>query len=506
MESAEHAWIGDQIHLTFPQGAEPSTEVRLGTGGSTTLTYGQCIALGGDFYGVVGKPISSSDDVEEAFLAAWDSLVGAGQETVSILSVMDEEIAAVTAARKEGLEPSSAYQKLGDTLSARWNQITGGGLPGNAWLPFGRYLNLAAENFDHFTHFAITAYTAGHAVATAAAKEAGATKDVLGLQRAYAMNAFADHFMTDLFSAGHLRVPRKELYDLVLTPLPGFSGSLGSYLTRYMHNEDSFEGLNVTNKNGDHWKAYGDKRLLDSDSAANAAMVTKAVQASADDVWAAFETGDLRTSALAIVPDLARLLDVRDGIKDPSTAQTYSPLFRMQDGKLCRRTDVTNLRDFTWTSDWWGWTTFIALSGDHHYRHAMCSILATGEDVGWLSSLRNSPRVVKDEAEAHGVTWYFDDDKLYLRKDTSGGDRYLGLGSRNYASWGDRSAGGWWNPVVFGKDGTIALADHPERKLFLDNDDWLSWTHGPDSDFPTILSVDLPLWTPEPDNTENPLT
>jgi hypothetical protein len=34
----------------------------------------------------------------------------------------------------------------------------------------------------------------------------------------------------------------------------------------------------------------------------------------------------------------------------------------------------------------------------------------------------------------------------------------------------------------------------------------LSWTHGPDSDFPTILSVDLPLWTPEPDNTENPLT
>ena len=102
MESAEHAWIGDQIHLTFPQGVKPSTEVRLGTGGSTPLTYGQCVALGGDFYGVVGKPISTSDDVEEAFVAAWESLVQAGQETVSILAVMDEEIAAVAAAKKAG--------------------------------------------------------------------------------------------------------------------------------------------------------------------------------------------------------------------------------------------------------------------------------------------------------------------------------------------------------------------------------------------------------------------
>jgi len=496
VESAEHAWIGDQITLTFPQGAKRAAEVAMKTGGSLELTYGQLIALGGDFYGVVGKPISLADDPKKVFLAAWDSLVRSEQETLSILSVMVEEIAALAAAKEAGLEPSSAYQKLGDTLSARWNQITGGGLPGNSWLPFGRYLNLAAENFDHFTHDAVKAYKAGHAVALAVAQDAGKNADEGGLQLAYAMNAFADHFMTDLFSAGHMRVPRKELYDMVLTPMPGFSGSLGSYLTRYMHNEDSFRGLNVTNASGEAWVAFGDKRLLDSVSAANATMVTKAVQASADDVWTAFHTGELRYTALNFIPDLDRLLDVREGIKDPSKAQNFAPIFRVQDGKLCRRTDVANRNDFTWTDDWWGWSTFIALSGDHHYSHAMCSILATGKKVGWLGSSRNWPCIVEKETDAHGVTWYFDNDKLYLRKDTSGGDRYLGLGSRNYASWGERSAGGWWNPVVYGKDGTIALADHPERKLFLDNDNWLSFTHGPDSEYSTIISVDLPLWTP----------
>lgn len=505
MESAEHAWIGDQITFKLPRDdTQRAARYRLQTGGATPLTYGQLIALGGDFYGVVGKPISTSDDPKKTFVDAWTSLVKAGQETVDILKVMDQEIAALAAAKAAGLQPSTAYEKLGDTLSAEWNKITGGGLPGNSWLPFGRYLNLAAENFDHFTHFAVTAYSAGHEVAMGVAVQAAKNNDEQALERAYAMNAFADHFLTDLFSAGHMRVPRKELYDLVLTPVPGFSGSLGSYLTRYMHNEDSYRGLHVTNELGDAWTAYGDKRLLDTTSAANAAMVVKAVQASADDIWTACQTGELRYSALKVIPDLKQLLDVRDGINDPAKAQNFSPLFRMQDGKLARRTDVTNRNDFTWTTDWYGWTTFLALMQDHHYEHAMCTILATGEEVGWLGSDKDSPKIVKDEKDAHGVVWSFDDNKLYLRKDTSGGDRYLGLGSRNYASWGLGGRGGWWNPVLYGKDGTIALAEDPKRKLFLDNDDWLSWTHGPDSDFPTIISVDLPLWTPEQDGTERP--
>ncbi|MEF2985641.1 phospholipase, partial [Pseudomonas aeruginosa] len=72
------------------------------------------------------------------------------------------------------------------------------------------------------------------------------------LELAYAMNSFADHFLTDLFSAGHLRVPRKQL-AAVVTP-----GELGSLISRFMHDEDSKFGLKVRNAMGAQWHAYGD--------------------------------------------------------------------------------------------------------------------------------------------------------------------------------------------------------------------------------------------------------
>ena len=157
---------------------------------------------------------------------------------------------------------------MGDSLSKKWNVATGGGSAVTDWLPMGRYLNLAAENWDHFTGFAIIAYRAGHEIAmdkAAQIKGAGVSAEEAEarLEEAYAINAFADHFLTDLFSAGHMRAPRRELYQQVMTPVPGFSGSLGSLLCRSMHDEDSRNGLKVWNKAGESWTAYGDKRLFD---------------------------------------------------------------------------------------------------------------------------------------------------------------------------------------------------------------------------------------------------
>lgn len=105
------------------------------------------------------------------------------------------------------------------------------------------------------------------------------------LQLAYAMNAFADHFLTDLFSAGHLRVPRKALADTV-TP-----SDVGSLISRFMHDEDSKYGLAVRNAEGEQWRAYGDKRYFDSVDAANRRQVGRAVQRSADEVFQAFVDG-----------------------------------------------------------------------------------------------------------------------------------------------------------------------------------------------------------------------
>jgi hypothetical protein len=99
----------------------------------------------------------------------------------------------------------------------RWRQYV------SALFPLGRYLKLAANNSDHFAEWSLAAYIAGHTAAVQQAALAKNSGDEKQLELAYAMNAFADHYLTDLFSAGHLRVPRKQLAAVVT---PGDQGSL----------------------------------------------------------------------------------------------------------------------------------------------------------------------------------------------------------------------------------------------------------------------------------------
>lgn len=261
-EGGEHTAIGDETLLRFVQGEPsiPGAQVKLHLPNGLALTYGQIIALGGDFYGIPGQPISDGASPAERvqrFTAAFNSLAtlpASRDEAGKILAVMQKEINAVKQAIKEGKQAHEAYDALGDTLSEEWNRITGGGSVVSAMVPLGRYLKLAADNADHFGEWALSAYLAGHTGALQQAVVAHQSGSDQQLELAYAMNSFADHFLTDLFSAGHLRVPRKQLARVV-TP-----GELGSLISRFMHDEDSKFGLKVRNALGDEWHAYGDKR------------------------------------------------------------------------------------------------------------------------------------------------------------------------------------------------------------------------------------------------------
>lgn len=66
---------------------------------------------------------------------------------------------------------------------------------------------------------------------------------------AIADTAFGLHFLTDAFSAGHMRVPRAQL---------AIQGALASKL---MHDMDGYYGLQVTDGFGNQWRAYGDGNL-----------------------------------------------------------------------------------------------------------------------------------------------------------------------------------------------------------------------------------------------------
>jgi hypothetical protein len=357
-EGSEHLLLGNGAELHFPTGDVPAVNRPLYVGSDFNgdnvkyLTYGQVVTLGGDFYGNPKAPISTTPpDPLTAFQHAYASLTNANiTEVNNILGILDEEIQAVRDAIAAGKPPSSAYAQLGDKLSYEWNIATGGkfGLD-----PNGRYLALAAVNWDHFGDHAVIAYRAGHtwAMQTAAAIQGSnktAPAKLVTLGHAYAINAFADHFLTDLFSAGHLRTPRKELYDQC-TP-----GTVGSLLARCMHDEDCMYGLIVHNSRGEMWTAYGDKRLRDKPDADNLQRVQAAVQASVDDVWAAYQTQSVPQTmrALDMIPDLARA-------RDRTNRENHSPLFTLDNnGRVQCRKKLSDVTDFEW--GWFACATTLA--------------------------------------------------------------------------------------------------------------------------------------------------
>ena len=325
MESCEHVAVGNAIQLAGADGTRTQAGTTPLPVGNRALQYGQVIALGGDFYGVGTQaasqghpaleplaPISSVEFPEQAFSSAYLTLAGApAAELDGILRVMGEEQSAIDEAIKAGKQPSTAYKKLGDSLSYKWNEITGGGSAALGAFSIltqpGRYINLATVNMDHFGADAVTAYLAGHGLAMqqAARMHGGDPHSPavnMKLLQCYGFNAFADHFLTDLFAAGHVRTPRRALWST-----PGTIAGETGLLTRAAHNEENHDGLHVQNSRGEHWVAYGDGKELDDVNVANLAMAIAAVQASADEVYQAFLTGVAAVShpaALQYIPTL----------------------------------------------------------------------------------------------------------------------------------------------------------------------------------------------------------
>ena len=210
----EHSYIGDSIELILVDGgpvAASSHKFQLPNG--LALTYGQINALAGDFYGT-HHPISdgkSSQDRSTRFLAAYNTLANGSprqpEEANKILSVLQAEIDAVNDALINHQDPSVVYSTLPD-VTCTLEQITSG----RSDIP--SYIGLAKINWDHFGEDARMVYNVGHSMAIQKAIDGD-------LEGAYALNAFADHFLEDSFSSGHLRTPRRLLHGA-----PGLSADV----------------------------------------------------------------------------------------------------------------------------------------------------------------------------------------------------------------------------------------------------------------------------------------
>lgn len=361
-ESSEHIAFGNQVKLQFEPGMEPVANKVFTFPNELSLSYGEIVALAGDFYGLPDSAIAlgaTDQERRERFLAAYATLTSdsqATEEAPKILAVIHDEEKQLQAGIAKGENSADIYARMGLEHDAEWSCITGGScardypmLTKEQFLLIyygkpGRYLKLADHYFDHFGQDAFIAYTVGHRIALEKAIKAHDDNQPEGLADAYAMNAFANHYLSDGFSSGHMRTPLSAL-DIKASPT-----AFGSFLSGYMHQEDCRLGLIVSNARGNTWKAYGDAYYLDPRNQASRDLLNSAMQASADEIYTAYLSGRLPAtdSVLLLIPDLKKLT-----ANDNNRSNT-SPMFYWDEANktLMRRTNLKDPTVYAWTAEW----------------------------------------------------------------------------------------------------------------------------------------------------------
>jgi len=285
--SGEHKWVGDE-------GAERALQARgipkefgpfARKNAREELTYGEIVAFSGDFY-----------ESPEALFNEGPSLVPwLYQETniSELLEVFRKEV--------DWIEEVPSLRKSGypDESLALW------------WYA-KHYVRLCLHNTTHFGWHNALMYAQWHEKALELAKQyASATNPEerkLVYRRAIYTNAFADHFLTDCFVAGHVRTPAKQIRRWA--EKKGLSTERGGALLKLIHDHDGHietkhgqknhqkaGGLRVTNSQGAEWLTRSDGQLfLDGVDKDAIEMVVSAVQDS-----------------------VGELLDMFDGKKEPPT-------------------------------------------------------------------------------------------------------------------------------------------------------------------------------------------
>ncbi|MBS0351240.1 MAG: hypothetical protein JSR33_08665 [Proteobacteria bacterium] len=323
------------------------------------ISAGSIICLAGDFYGATSEQEVISfgktpDEKNQRFLNCYSQLVNAdSKEVYSLLKQIDRMLPEINGVRQSGIIPNSIYKKW-----IRWtNELAFFTLtkqyPHSLYIySISRYLELSLYNFDHFGEDAKEAYKAGHRIACETARTA---KDVADIERAVVQELFAGHFLTDLFSTGHVRTPRRAVYDHYngVSSTPLISAALASWK---MHDEDCYSGLLVTNaKTKKPWKAYGDHCYFKEDNKPNSALVKRAVVVGLHNVFKAYlhsQTFSISYPALDFVPQ--------------ATKENVQPLLREIEYGLILRPkieDAKNIVDLVATA----YTRFYLISNDGFY-------------------------------------------------------------------------------------------------------------------------------------------
>lgn len=299
------------------------------------LEPGQIVALAGDFYGIPKEPISFGLTEKEQivrFKKAYANLVDADEaEMQQIIKRINADYVAIQENFKKGRQrdfkkfasqheeksPSQILDERAAANNTAYALITTKLVfPGGFF--YSRYAELAAENYDHFGDEARNAYIIGTKVALATAKDAFAAEEPAAkaklFMQALTEALFACHYLTDLFSAGHLRVPRKSINDYVATTHTPLKSKVAGLLSMKQHNADNMSGLYVSSaKHPEIWHLKGDDCYFEQDQKVTREEIQKAVVAALMDIYNVFQRNEVPEtySALAYLPKVAD--DQRNG-------------------------------------------------------------------------------------------------------------------------------------------------------------------------------------------------
>lgn len=338
-ESPEHLIIGSEVMLHSSSGELIRSDyynvlnLKLNNGNNLGVSFAELVYLGGDFIGDPNQSIGGLDELssEQAFLKNFNVVYSNNFKKYlpEITKLVNEQIRINYHNIEHGKELF-----IPDDLNRKFNCATGGGCNIIDWLfNQGLYLKLANVNFDHFGSDAIDAYLAGHRLALKTAVLARDSKNHELLDKAYAYEAFAHHFLTDLSASGHIRTPRKDIARWCSnTPY-----TISLDLANIMHKADNERGLYITDVNGESWFAYGDAEIFINENSESLKRLILKMQKSTDQVYDVYKGkisfDEAYNMSKKFMPDLDKI----------SNDKRNSPaLFKMNNGKLVEYDQKTN--------------------------------------------------------------------------------------------------------------------------------------------------------------------